>query len=159
MMALQTATGQYGYIYWDIPRVMYYKPGDEIKARLWIGNTSPESMNLMIRTRLIKSGLILSEGVIRVNDAAWFILDGYESTEITGSITAEMSDAILAAELLDNAGNVIASTYTQLITPTQVQYTGPQPVQPITDITTQTLPLLVIMVTMMILTRMVSSSA
>lgn len=158
-MPLQTAVGQYGYIYWDIPRVMYYRPGDEIKSRLWIGNTSPEPMNLMIRTRLIKSGSIQSEGIIRVNDAAWFSLDGYESTEITGSIISEISDSILSAELVDSNGNVIASTYAQLVTPTQIQYTGPQPVQPITDTTTQMVSLLVIMLMMMMLMRMVTLNA
>lgn len=139
MIPLQISTGQYGYIYWDIPRSLYYRAGDEITARLWVGNTTPDARDFMIRTRLVKANLILSEGVIRVNDATWFKLDPYESAEITGSIVAESSDAVLVAELIDNNGNVVASTYTTLITPAQIQYTGPQPVQPGVDVTAQLL--------------------
>lgn len=155
MIASQVSVGQYGYIYCDIPRYMYYRAGDEIRARLWVGNVTDIERTFMIRTRLIKSNRILSEGVIKVNDTSWFTLEPYESAEVTGSIVAESSDAILLMELIDRSGDIVASSFTNLITPAQIQYTGPQPIQPAPDITSQIFQLLLLVSIMSMTSTMI----
>jgi len=146
-MIAMSVIGEFGYIYWNVPRSIYYRPGEEIQATLYIGNSTGSRRRYMIRTRLISGNRILNEDYIKVNDSVFFDLDPYEYTEVSGVLTAEASNTVILAELIDyETGRVTGSVYTSLTPPLALQ--TPQPgvtPAPSTDIMSSVTVMIVLM--------------
>lgn len=89
-----------GSISWDLPESLQFTPGDTIPITVTITNPTEESRIYGLPFALIRSGVIISVGLVTVDDASSWWIDGGESEEISFELSPEITDCYLNMSLL-----------------------------------------------------------
>jgi len=89
-----------GSISWNLPESLQFTPGDTITITLTITNPTEERRIYALPWALIRSGVIVSVGLVSVDDTDSWWIDGGESEEISFELSPEITDAYLNISLL-----------------------------------------------------------
>ncbi|GAJ16137.1 unnamed protein product, partial [marine sediment metagenome] len=89
-----------GSVSWNLPESILYTPGDTIAITLTITNPTEERRIYGLPWALIRSGVIVSVGLVTVDDISSWWIDGGESEEISFELSPEITDAYLNISLL-----------------------------------------------------------
>ncbi len=89
-----------GTISWDLPESLEYSPGDTITVTVTITNPTDERRIYALPWALIRGGVIVAVGLVTVDDADSWWVDGGETEEISFEILLEITDAYLNISLL-----------------------------------------------------------
>ncbi len=89
-----------GSISWNLPESLQFTPGDTITITLTITNPTEERRIYALPFALIRNGVILSVGLVTVDDTTSWWIDGGETEEITFEVSPEITDAYFNISLL-----------------------------------------------------------
>ncbi|MBA7670614.1 hypothetical protein ES703_78760 [subsurface metagenome] len=89
-----------GSISWNLPESLQFTPGDTITITLTITNPTEERRIYGLPWALIRSGVIVSVGLVSVDDTSAWWIDGGESEEISFELSPEITDAYFNISLL-----------------------------------------------------------
>lgn len=111
------SVGQYGDLFWNLQPSLVYVAGTEIPVRVYVANLTDEEREYMIMAEISREGVVLAEFPLRVDEAAWFIVEAQNVVGLPGMITSDYSDAVLTLKLYEReTGSVIDSIFTALTT-------------------------------------------
>ena len=91
---------QRGSISWNLPESLQFTPGDTIPITLTITNPTEERRIYALPWALIRNGVIVSVGMVTVDDTNSWWIDGGESEEISFELSLEITDAYFNISLL-----------------------------------------------------------
>ena len=89
-----------GSITWDLPESLQFTPGDTITATITITNPTEERRLYGLPWALIRGGVIVSVGMVTVDDTSSWWIDGGETEEISFELSPEVTDCYLNISLL-----------------------------------------------------------
>ena len=89
-----------GSIAWNLPESIQFTPGETIPATITITNPTEERRIYALPWALIRSGVIVSVGMVTVDDTADWWVDGGESEEISFELSPEITDCYFNISLL-----------------------------------------------------------
>lgn len=89
-----------GSISWNLPESLQFTPGDTITATITIANPTEERRLYGLPFALIRSGVIISVGLVTVDDTESWWINGGESEEISLELSPEVTDCYLNISLL-----------------------------------------------------------
>lgn len=89
-----------GNISWDLSESLLYTPGETITITLTITNPTEERRIYALPFALIRSGIIVSVGLVTVDDISSWRIDGGETEEIIFELSPEITDCYLNISLL-----------------------------------------------------------
>lgn len=89
-----------GSMTWNLPSSMQYTPGDTIPITVTITNPTEERRLYALPWAMVRNGIILSVGLVTIDDADDWWVDGGESKEISFELSPEVTDAYLNISLL-----------------------------------------------------------
>jgi len=127
-----------GSISWDLPESLLFTPGDTISATITITNPTEERRLYGLPWALIRGGVIVSVGMVTVDDTDSWWIDGGESEEISfeispestdcyfnvsllGGITLEEEELEVVEEIIDSLTTYLYSTAAPTVQPLEVQ--------------------------------------
>jgi len=127
-----------GSISWDLPESLLFTPGDTISATITITNPTEERRLYGLPWALIRSGVIVSVGMVTVDDTDSWWIDGGETREISfeispestdcyfnvsllGGITLEEEELEVVEEIIDSLTTYLYSTAAPTVQPLEVQ--------------------------------------
>ncbi|GAI88948.1 unnamed protein product, partial [marine sediment metagenome] len=120
------------------PESLLYTPGDTITITLTITNPTEERRIYALPFALIRGGVIISVGLVTVDDTSSWWVDGGETEEISfelspgisdcylnisllGGITLEEEELEVIEEIIDSLTTYLYSTVTPTVQPLAVQ--------------------------------------
>lgn len=89
-----------GSISWNLPESLQFTPGDTIPVTVTIANPTEERRIYALPWALIRSGVIVSVGLVSVDDTSSWWIDGGETEEISFELSPEITDAYFNISLL-----------------------------------------------------------
>lgn len=89
-----------GSISWDLPESFQFTPGDTISGTITITNPTEERRLYALPWALIRNGVIVSVGLITVDDTESWWIDGGETEEISFELSPSITDCYLNISLL-----------------------------------------------------------
>jgi len=127
-----------GSISWDLPGSLQFTPGDTITITITITNPTEERRIYALPWALIRSGVIVSVGMVTVDDTDSWWIDGGETEEISFELSPEITDAYfnisllggitleeeeleVVEEIIDSLTTYLYSTVTPTVQPLEVQ--------------------------------------
>jgi len=91
-----------GDIFWNLPGLVYYRPGTELPFVISIVNLMPQERLFMLRVRTLDGyGRRITEDIIRVDGKSWFLVDGLEREEVSGSMQLGETNVTLGIFLVE----------------------------------------------------------
>lgn len=133
-----TASLVRGSISWNLPESLQFAPGDTITITLTITNPTEERRIYALPWALIRSGVIVSVGMVTVDDTDSWWIDGGETEEISFELSPEITDAYfnisllggitleeeeleVVEEIIDSLSTYLYSAVTPTVQPLEVQ--------------------------------------
>lgn len=89
-----------GSMTWNLPSSMQFTPGDTIPITVTITNPTDQRRLYALPWAMVRNGIILSVGLVTIEDADDWWVDGGESKEFSFELSPETTDAYLNMSLL-----------------------------------------------------------
>lgn len=89
---------------WNLPPGIDYTPGVPITLQVIVYNPDTTPHYYRLDLQVIKSGAVIQEETLTVNDEAEFMVGASTSLAVSGEITIVETDALLELRLWDCAG-------------------------------------------------------
>jgi len=152
-------TGLTGDISWNLSSNVSYTEGTELNFTVYVYNNTLIARDYILYARVTRSGVLLSEFAIVIDDRSNFIIEAEEIQRIQCAIVAEYTDAVLTIVLYDK----IAKAEVDLVSTQLNSIAGIAPQMPGTNITPRTtssimdtvLPMMMLMMMMVMMTKMI----
>jgi hypothetical protein len=105
MTRAMALVGVLGDVFWDLQSIVPYAAKGEIHCRIYVMNTTDIDQNYMLLAKLTKSGQVLSEFPIMVDDAVWFPVDANGFISLLTSLVLDYTDCVLTVHLYEESTN------------------------------------------------------
>ena len=99
-----------GDVFWDLPSALYYEPGAEIGATVYVANPTEEPHEYSLRTKLIRDTTVLSEEPVTVHGYAWFPVDAGDFIGMFGAFSFDETDCLVSLELVERETEEVVDT-------------------------------------------------
>lgn len=108
-----------GRLGWDLPSSLPYTPGTDLPATIHVTNMTYYEQEFALMSRLIDAaGVVLSDEAVKLEEKAWFMIDGIETKVILGRFNFPQTNVTLVLSLCDKeSGTTIDSVQTSLVSP------------------------------------------
>jgi len=107
-----------GDIFWDLPPVVSYVPGQAIGATIYVANPTDTEKEYALMAELWSGEVAVSQEAIPVFGHAWFAVAPGDFVRLIGELVFEETDVSLVVQLVEReTEEVVDSVSTYLVTP------------------------------------------